>query len=77
MSRQWDEFTERERLLLCAMHDATRILGFDKDGDITPAAEIAGGGIERYVAGFIRDVSEARQDYNDALDEACYGECER
>lgn len=50
-----------------AMWDALAILGFDTDGDPTPAASIAGDG-EDFRAMFLRQVRQARHDYDDAVD---------
>lgn len=57
---------EREALLTQAMWDALGILGFDQDGDKTPAALIAGMGTEGFVGAFLRDVREAREHRNRA-----------
>jgi hypothetical protein len=51
-----------------AMWEALGILGFDLDGDKTPAASIAGmgdGGFRNY---FLFCAREQRRDYDEALD---------
>lgn len=56
-----------------AMWEALGILGFDLDGDETPAAAIAGmsdGGFRAY---FLFCAREQRRDYDDALDEIPLG----
>lgn len=52
-----------------AMWEALGILGFDLDGDPTPAAVIGGMGPEGFRGYFLRSVREMRKDYEDALDE--------
>jgi hypothetical protein len=52
-----------------AMHDALGILGFDLDGDETPAAAIAGMGAAGFRDYFLSCAREQRRDYYAALDE--------
>lgn len=54
-----------------AMWDALEILGFDLDGQPTPAATIAGMGADGFVAYFIREMHEARRDHDAAIEEVC------
>jgi hypothetical protein len=54
-----------------AMHDALGILGFDLDGDRTPAAVIAGMGSAGFRSYFLISIKEARRDHDAAIDEAC------
>jgi hypothetical protein len=59
---------EGERDLLAqAMWDARAALGFDNDGDSTPAAAIAGGGFETFARNHVEDAKEQRRDYDEAL----------
>ena len=43
-----------------AMYDALVALGFDSDGDDTPAAWIAGSGVDGFIQSFIDEVTEFR-----------------
>lgn len=59
---------ESERDLLAqAMWDARGILGFDNDGDPTPAASVSGGRYAEFADQHVREASEARKDHDDAL----------
>lgn len=51
-----------------AMWDALGILGFDLDGQPTPAATLVSGG-QAFREHFIRRIHEARADYDAALEE--------
>lgn len=52
-----------------AMWDALGILGFDLDGDKTPAAQLAGMGDNAFRAYFLDCAREQRRDYDDAIAE--------
>lgn len=58
----WSTMSPTEKMLAQALFDVVRELGFDTDGDTTPAAEIAGSGLQRFVDGVLRDVREYRED---------------
>lgn len=50
-----------------AMWDARKIMGFDNDGDPTPAAAIAGMGHDGFRAMFLKDVHVFLADMGDLL----------
>ncbi len=54
-----------------AMWDALIALGFDHDGDPTPAPLLAGMGETGFREMFLGQVREARKDHDDAVDEVC------
>jgi hypothetical protein len=57
-------------LLAQAMWDARGILGFDNDGDPTPAASVNGwNGYKEFADQHVREATEARKDHDDALGE--------
>ena len=56
-------------ILAQAMHAGEAILGFDQDGDLTPAAAIAVGGYDGYAVAFLKRMREQRDDYDAALEE--------
>ncbi len=58
----WASMSPTEKMLAQALFDVVRELGFDTGGDTTPAAEIAGSGLQRFVDGVLRDVREYRED---------------
>lgn len=69
-ARRQAEQAEAERDALAqAMWEARAILGFDNDGDKTPAATIAGMGWEGYRVAFLDDVRRQAKDYQEALEE--------
>ena len=59
---------EHERDLLAqAMWDARAALGYDNDGDKTPAATIAGMGYERFASQHVTEATQQASDYEDSL----------
>lgn len=63
LDAKYEEAVQQVAALTQAMWDARAILGFDNDGDKTPAAAIAGAGsIERFIEWFLRDMREERAD---------------
>ena len=57
-------------MLAQAMWDARGQLGFDNDGDETPAAAIAGGGYRSFATQHVEEARSWRQDYDEALEES-------
>lgn len=56
-------------VLAQAMWDARGVLGFDNDGDLTPAASVSGGRYAEFARQHVAEAREARKDYGDALGE--------
>lgn len=50
--------------------DGYRILGFDTDGDETPAAFIAGSGLNGFCDAMRRAFQQARDDHDESINEA-------
>ncbi len=64
----WQAMGGDARRLAQAMWDARAILGFDNDGDPTPAASITDG-VQPFIDMFLADMQSERADYENLLDE--------
>lgn len=49
-----------------AMWEGLDVLGYDLDGDLTPAAALAGG-VDGFIESFLGDMHQMRKDYDEAL----------
>lgn len=61
------DHVQKIEVLSQAMWDALRILGSDLDGDPTPAAMIAGSGLDGFIEYFLAEIRGHEEDYDELL----------